>query len=148
MTTISCNIERTLFAPSHVRSISVNIPSLANHKEDWILKNWCFQTVVLEKTLKSPLGSKEIKPVNPKGKQFWIFIGRTEGWSSSTLVTWCEVPTLWKRPWCWERLKAGEEGSREWDGWMVSLTKWTWVWAISRILWRTGKHGELQFMRS
>ena len=66
MTTISCNIERTLFAPSHVRSISVNIPSLANHKEDWILKNWCFQTVVLEKTLKSPLGSKEIQPVHSK----------------------------------------------------------------------------------
>ena len=48
-----------------------------DHKEGWVLKNWCFQTVVLEKTLESPLDCKEIKPVNPKGNQPWIFIGRT-----------------------------------------------------------------------
>ena len=49
-----------------------------DHKEGWALKNWCFQTVVLEKTLESPLDNKEIKPVNPKGNQLWIFIGRTD----------------------------------------------------------------------
>ena len=49
-----------------------------DHKEGWVLKNWCFQIVVLEKTLESPLDSKEIKPVNPKGNQPWIFIGRTD----------------------------------------------------------------------
>ena len=49
-----------------------------DHKEGWAPKNWCFQTVVLEKTLESPLDSKEIKPVNPKGYQPWIFIGRTD----------------------------------------------------------------------
>ena len=49
-----------------------------DHKEGWVLKNWCFQIVVLEKTLESPLDSKRIKPVNPKGNQPWIFIGRTE----------------------------------------------------------------------
>ena len=48
-----------------------------NHKEGWAPKNWCFQTVVLEETLESPLDSKEIKPINPKGNQSWIFIGRT-----------------------------------------------------------------------
>ena len=54
--------------------------------------------------------------------------------------------THWKRPWCWERLKAGgEEGDREWDGWMASPSQWTWVWANSR-RWRTGKPGMLQFM--
>ena len=49
-----------------------------DHKEGWALKNWCFQTVVLQKTLESPLDSKEIKPVNPKGNQPWIFFGRTD----------------------------------------------------------------------
>ena len=50
------------------------------------------------------------------------------------LATWCEKPTLWKRSWCWERLKAGGEGDyRGWDGWMASPTQWTWVWANS---WR------------
>ena len=57
-----------------------------DHKESWALKNWCFQTVVLEKILESPLDNKEIKPVNPKGNQPWIFIGRTdaESWTSNT----------------------------------------------------------------
>ena len=49
-------------------------------------------------------------------------------WSSNTLATWCKELTYWKRPWCWERLKAREEGDdRGWDGWMASLTRWTWV---------------------
>ena len=58
-----------------------------DHKEGWALKNWCFWTVVLEKTLKSPLNCKEIKPVNPKGNQSWIFIGRTDAEA--------EAPILW-----------------------------------------------------
>ena len=49
-----------------------------DHKESWVLKNWCFLTVVLEKTLESPLDCKEIQPVHPKGNQPWIFIGRTD----------------------------------------------------------------------
>ena len=70
-------------------------------------------------------------------------------WRSNTLVTFCKELTHWKRPWCWERLKAGGEGdNRGWDGWMVSLTQWTWVWANSRRQWRTGKPGVLQSMRS
>ena len=48
-------------------------------------------------------------------------------WNSNTLATWCEELTHWKRPWCWERLKAREEGDRGWDGSMASLTRWTWV---------------------
>ena len=70
-------------------------------------------------------------------------------WSSSTLATWCEEFTHWKRPWCWERLKAGEGDNRGWDGWMASPTQRTWVWwvrASSRIWWRTGKPGVLQSM--
>ena len=66
-------------------------------------------------------------------------------WSSNILVTWCKELTQWKRPWCWERLRAGGEGDdRGWDGWMASLTQWTWVWANSRRWWRTGKPGVLQ----
>ena len=48
-------------------------------------------------------------------------------WNSNTLATWWEL-THWKRPWCWERLKAGEGDDRGWDGWMASPTQWTWVW--------------------
>ena len=68
-------------------------------------------------------------------------------WSSNPLATWFEELTHWKRPWCWERLKAGGEGgNRGWDGWTASLTQWTWVWANSRRQWRTGKPGVLQFI--
>ena len=70
-------------------------------------------------------------------------------WSSNTLATWCEELTRWKRPWCWERLRAGGEGGdRGWDRWMASLTQWTWVWANSQRQWRTGKPGVLQSMGS
>ena len=127
-----------------------------DHKERCVLKNWCFWTVVLGKTLEDPLNCKEIKPVNPKGNQSWIFIGRTDAeaevpipwppdeksqvirkdwcwiWNSDTLATWCKELTHWKRSWCWERLKAGgERGDRGWDGWMASPTRWTWVWVNS-----------------
>jgi len=69
-------------------------------------------------------------------------------WNSNTLATWCEELTHWKRPWCWERLKAGGEGEdRGWDGWMASLTQWTWTWASSRSWWRSGKPGMLQSMK-
>ena len=119
-----------------------------DHKEGWVLKNWCFWTVVLEK--KSPLDCKEIQPLHPKGNQFWIFTGRTNAnWNSNILATWCKELTHWKRPWCWERLKVGGEGdNREGDGWVASLNQWTWVWASSGSWWWTGKPGMLQSMGS
>ena len=144
-----------------------------DHKEGWALKNWCFQAVGLEKTLGSPLDSKGIKWVNPKGNQPWLFIGEGNGnplqcsclenprdggawwaavygvaqsrtrlkrlsssstssihwkdwcwsWSSNTRTTWCEELTLWKRPWCWEGLRAEEKGTTEdemigWHHWL------------------------------
>ena len=121
-----------------------------DHKEGLVPKNWCFQ-IVVKKTLDSPLDNKDIKPVNPKGNQSWTFIGRTdaEAEAPNTLATWWEELTHWKRPWCWERLKAGGEGDdRGWDGWMASLTWWTWVWASSGSWWWTGKLGMLQSMGS
>ena len=64
-------------------------------------------------------------------------------------VTWCEEITHWKRPWCWERLKAGGEGDNSGqDGWMPSMIQWTWVWVNSRSWWQTGKPSMLQSMRS
>ena len=66
-------------------------------------------------------------------------------WNSNTLAIWCKELTHWKRPWCCERLKAGGEGdNREWDGWMASLTQWTWVSVNSRSWWWTRRPGVLQ----
>ena len=117
-------------------------------KESWAPKNWCFWIVVFEKTLDSLLDCKEIKPVNPKGNQSWIFIGRTDA----------EAPILWpliqranslEKTWCWKRLKArGEGDNRGWDDWMSSSTRWTWVWASSWSWWWTEKPGVLQSMGS
>ena len=74
---------------------------------------------------------------------------RCWSWNSNTLATWCEELIHWKRPWCWERLKAGGEGDdRGWDGWMASPTWWTWVWVSSGSWWWTGKPGMLQSMGS
>ena len=91
-----------------------------DHKEGWALKNWCFQAVGLEKTLGSPLDSREIKAVNPKGNKRWIFTGMTdaEAETPNTLATWYKELTHWKRPWCWGRLRAREGGNRyEMVGW-------------------------------
>ena len=88
----------------------------------FLLKNWWFWTVSLEKILEIPLDSKEIKPVNPKGNLPWIFIEKDWclSWSSSsnTLASWYKEPIHWKRLWYWERLKAGvEEDNRGWNIW-------------------------------
>ena len=107
-----------------------------------------FWTVVLKKTLESPLECKEIQPIHPKGNQSLIFIGRTEAEAETPILSPpCEDLTHWKRPWCWEGLKAGGEGDdRGWDGWMSSPTGWTWVSASSGSWWWTGKPGVLQSM--
>ena len=120
-----------------------------DHKESWALKNRCFWTMVLKKTLESPLDSKEIKPVNPKWNQPWIFIVRTDAET--------EAPILWPpdvKSWftgkdhdAGKRLKAGGEGDdRGWDSCMASPTQWTWVWVSSRSWWWTRKPGMLQSM--
>ena len=118
-----------------------------DYKESWALKNWCFWIVVLEKTPESPLDCNEIKPVNRKKNQSWIFIGRTDA-EAETPILWPRDVKNWlrRRPWCWERLKAGEGDDRGWDGWMESPTWWTWVRGSSRSWWRTGKPSVLQSM--
>ena len=92
-----------------------------DYKESWALKNWCFWTVVLEKTLESPLGCKEIQPVHPKGDQSWVFIGRT-GVEAETLLLWppdAKSWLFWKDPnaekdWGWEEKGMTED---EMVGW-------------------------------
>ena len=70
-------------------------------------------------------------------------------WNSNTLATWCKELIHLKRPWCWERLRAGGEGNdRGWDGWMALPTQWTWVWVDFGSQWWTGSPGMLQFMGS
>ena len=99
--------------------------------------------------LENPLDCNEIQTLNPKGNQSWIFFGRTdtEIETLNMLASWCEEPTHWERPWCWERLKVGGKGDdRGWDGWMASPTLWTWVWVSSGNWWRTGKPIVLQSM--
>ena len=113
-----------------------------DHKESWELKNWCFWTVVLEKTLESPFHPKCIS-LNIHWKD------RCWRWNSNTLSTCYKELTHLKIPWCWERLKAAGEGDdRGWDGWMASLTQWTWVWRNSGSWWWTGKPGVLQSIGS
>ena len=119
------------------------------YKERWAPENWCFWTVVLEKTLESPLDCKEIRSVNPKGSQSWMFIGRTDA-EAETPILWPPHLKNWlilKRPRYWERLKAGGEGDeRGWDGWIASPTQWIWVWVNSGSWWWTGRPGLLQSM--
>ena len=120
-----------------------------DYKESWTLKNWCFWTVVLEKTLESPSDCREIQPVNPRGNQSWIFIGRTDAEN--------EAPILWPpdgKNWLtgkdpdtrkdWRQEKKGMTED-EMVG-IASPTRWAWVWASFGSWWWTGKPGVLQSM--
>ena len=96
-------------------------------------------------------GSAQGPTLTLSSKQNWQFFCNKKYpviQSSNTLATWCKELTYWKRLWCWVRLKPREESGadRRWDGWMASLTQWTWVLANSRRQWRTGKLGMLQFV--
>ena len=111
-----------------------------DHKESWVQKNWCFWTVVLEKTLESPSECREIQPVHPKGNQSLIYIGRTDAQA--------EAPILWppdvKNRLTGKDTDTGKDWGQEekgwgWDGWRESPTRWTWVWVSSGSWWRTGK---------
>ena len=125
-----------------------------DYKESWVLKNWCFCTVVLEKTFESPLDCKEIQPVHPKQDQSWVFIGRTDV-EAETPILWPPDAMGWL---IWKDSDTGKDWGQEekgtshqmmrWDGWMASLTQWTWVWVDSRSWWWTGRPGVLQSMGS
>ena len=122
--------------------------------------NWCFWTVVLEKTLKSPLDSKEIKPVHPKGNQSWIFIGTTDV-EAETPILWppdAKNWLIWKHPnagkdWRWEKGTTEDEmvgWHHRLNGHAAAAAKslQSWVWVDSRSWWWTGRPGMLQSMVS
>ena len=112
-----------------------------DHKEGWVLKNWCFWTVAQEKTLEGLLNSKEVKLVNPKGNQPWISIGRTDP-EAETPIIWPPDVKSWltgKDPDASKDWGHSEEGTTEDE--MASPTQWTWVWAISRRWCRTENPG-------
>ena len=106
-------------------------------------KLWCWRRLLISLGLQGdPTSQSKRKSVLNIHWKDWCW-----SWSSNILASWCEELTHWKRPWSWERLKAGGEGdNRGWDGWIASLTQWTWVWANSGSLedwgaWWATVHG-------
>ena len=114
-----------------------------DYKESWGPKNWCFWTMVLEKTLENPLDARRynqsiLKEISPGCSLEGVMLKLNLQYFGHLM--WKQ--THWKRPWWWGRLRAGGEGDdRGWDGWMASLTQWTWVWVDSRSWWWTGRPG-------
>ena len=120
-----------------------------DYKESWVPKNWCFWTVVLEKTLESPLDCKDIQPVLPKD-QSWVFIERTDV-EAETPIIWPPDAKSWligKDPDAGKDWGQEEKGTTEDEmvGWHHQLTQCTWVWVNSRSWWWTGRPGMLWFM--
>ena len=100
-------------------------------------------------TLESPLDCKEIQPIHPKGDQSWVFIGRTDA-QAETPILWPPDAKCWLT---WKDPDGGKDwgqeekgGNRGWDGWMASLTQWTWVWVDYRSWWWTERPCVLQSM--
>ena len=121
-----------------------------DYQESWVPKNWCLWTVVLEKTLESPLDCKEIQPVHPKENQSWIFIWKPDSEA--------EAPILWPpnaKNWLigrdpdagkdWRQMEKSV--TADWGDWMASLNQWTWIGANSR-RWRWWKTGNPDMLKS
>ena len=107
---------------------------------------WCWRRLLRVPWTGRRSNQSILKEISPEYS--WKDWYRSWSWSSNTLANWCEELTHLKRPWCWERLKTGgDEDDRGWDGWMPSLTRWTWIWVSSREL-VIGKPGVLQPMGS
>ena len=117
----------------------------AEHRRTDAFELWCWRRLFRVPRTAKITTQSILKEISPE----YSLERLMRSWSSNTLATWCKELTPWKRPWCWERLKAGGEGvNRRWDGWMASLTRWTWVCASFVSWWWTRKPGELRFMGS
>ena len=108
----------------------------------------CFKLSTLYFSLAPEVSCKEIQQVHPKGNQSWIFIGRTDA-EAETPILWpphAKNWLIWKDPDAGKYWRQEEKGTTEDDGWMASLTQWTWVWLNFRSWWWTGRSGMLQSM--
>ena len=106
---------------------------------------WCWRRILKVPWTARRSNQSILKAINPRYSLEGLMLKLKLQYSA----TWCEELTHLKRPWCWERLKAGWEGDGSgWDGWMASLTQWTWVWANSGSWWWKGRPGVLQSMGS
>ena len=113
----------------------------AGHQRTYAFELWCWR-ILLRIPCTARRSNQSIRRGSVLGVHWkdWCW-----SWNSNTLATWCKESTHLKRPWCWERLKAGGEGDdRGWNSWMASLTQWTWVWVSSGSWWWTGRPGVLQ----
>ena len=116
-----------------------------DHKDSWAPKNWCFELWWWRRLFRVPWTARRsnqsiLKEISPEYSLKGLMRKLKPQYFG------CLMQRAQKRPWCWERLKAGGEEDRGRDGWMAPPRQWTWVWASSRRLWRTGKPGMLQFM--
>ena len=136
--------SRDITLPTKVRLVKAMVfPVVMYGCESWTIKKaerwrtdafelWCWRRLLRVRWIARRSNQSILKEISPEyyWKDWWW------SWNCNTLGTWCEELTQWKSPWCWERLKVGGEGDdRGWDGWMASLTQWTWVWVSSRSWW-------------
>ena len=122
-----------------------------DYNGSWALKNWCFfELWCWRRLFRVPWPARRSKQsILKEISSEYSLEGLMRKLKPQCLATWCKELTYLKRPWCWERLKAGGEGdNRGWDGWMALPSQWTWVWASSGSWWWTGKPSVLRFMVS
>ena len=148
--------SRHITLPTKVRLVkAMGFPVVMYGCESWTVKkaeSWridAFELLCWRRLLRVPWTARRSTLINPKGNQPWIFIGRTDAEAEAPIIWSLDVKSWFngKKPWCWERLRAGgEEGDRGQYGWRALLTQWTWVWASSGRWWRTGRPRVLQSM--
>ena len=155
MTNLDCILKsRDITLPTKVHLGKAMVSPVVTYGcESWIMKKtecqkidafelWCWRRLLRVPWTARRSNQSILKETSPEYWKDWC-------WNSNTLATWCEELTHLKRPWCWERLKAeGEGDDRGWDGWLASLSQWTWVLVSSGSWWWTGRPGVLQSMGS
>ena len=146
--------SRDINLPTKVHLVKAMVfPLVMYGCESWTIKKaerwridafelWCWIRLLRAPWTARRSNQSILKEISPGCSLEWLI-----RWNSSTLATWCEELTHLKRPWCWERLKAGGEGdNRKWYGWRASQAQWTWVWVSNGSWWWTGRPGMLQSM--